>query len=161
MKIKDANLITGKLSNPDKMPCKAYNIPADECKVGSKLAEVKGSACYDCYAKKGRYVFPNVKSAMYRRLDSISRQNWVQAMVVLISKQSPNFFRWHDSGDLQSLSHLKKIVEVCEKTPSVKHWLPTREYRMVMKYLTEFGNFPKNLIVRVSIHMVDDFRQRS
>ena len=37
------------------------------------------------------------------------------------------FHRWFDSGDLQSLSHLMKIIEVCEHTPHIKHWLATRE----------------------------------
>jgi hypothetical protein len=158
MLIKDANEITGKLSNTEKMPCKSYNIPAKNCNVGSKLAKVIGSVCYGCYALKGRYLFSNVLNAMKRRLDSIDNPLWVKAMSVFINKQSPNYFRWHDSGDIQGINHLKKIVEVCENTPNCKHWLPTREYNLIRKYIIEVGDFPSNLIVRVSIHMVDDFK---
>jgi len=64
---------------------------------------------------KGRYRFKNVKDALQRRMDSLDHPQWVQAMVVLIDKQP--WFRWHDSGDLQSLEHLEKIFEVCRLTP--------------------------------------------
>ena len=57
-------------------------------------------------------------------MDSLDHPQWVQAMVVLIDKQP--WFRWHDSGDIQSLEHLEKIFEVCRLTPETSHWLPTR-----------------------------------
>ena len=53
MKLKEAKEITGGLSNPSKMPGKAYSIPASRCNVGSRLAKVKGSVCEGCYALKG------------------------------------------------------------------------------------------------------------
>ena len=34
-------LITGGLSKPSKMPGYAYNLPATECKVGSKLLQLR------------------------------------------------------------------------------------------------------------------------
>ena len=37
------------------------------------------------------------------------------------------YFRWHDSGDVQDLDHLRRIYEVCKLTPDVQHWMPTRE----------------------------------
>jgi hypothetical protein len=40
-------------------------------------------------------------------------------------------------------------------TPTVKHWIPTREYRIVAQYLEKYGNVPANLTVRLSAHMVD------
>jgi hypothetical protein len=40
-------------------------------------------------------------------------------------------------------------------TPNVNHWLPTREYAIVRKYRDMFGEFPKNLTVRVSAAMLD------
>jgi hypothetical protein len=35
----EALQITGSLSNPSKMPGKAYGLPAKECKTGSKLSK--------------------------------------------------------------------------------------------------------------------------
>jgi hypothetical protein len=63
------------------------------------------------------------------------------------------FFRWHDSGDLQSLDHLKKIFEVCKLTPGIKHWLPTREASIIG--CIQADEVPKNLIIRLSAHKVD------
>ena len=65
------------------------------------------------------------------------------------------YFRWHDSGDLQSVEHLTQIVRVVERTPDVLHWLPTREYAIVRQWLKLHGHFPVNLNVRLSAHMVD------
>jgi len=149
----EAKLITGGLSHPSKMPCKAYSLPATKCNVGSKLVNVKGSVCEKCYALKGMYRFPNVKNAMEKRYQSIDHKDWVEAMVTLIDKD--RYFRWHDSGDIIDLVHLNKICDVCIKTPNCSHWLPTREYLIVKTY-TDIGNtFPKNLNVRLSALMVE------
>lgn len=155
MKIKEANSITGGLSNPSKMPGRAYSIPASRCNVGSKLAKVKGSVCEGCYALKGMYRFGNVQSALEKRYQSLADVRWVNSMALLISNQSKDYFRWHDSGDIQSIDHLHKIVQVCKLTPDTKHWLPTREYKIVEEYIDQYGSLPDNLIVRLSAHKVD------
>lgn len=153
-KLTDARTLVGGLSKPSKMPGMAYSIPAKECNVGGKLRNVKGSVCEGCYALKGRYMFGNVQNALYRRLDSIDNPAWCAAMATAINGQP--WFRWHDSGDLQSMAHLLKIVEVCNATPETRHWLPTKEKALVKRYLREHGDFPGNLTVRLSGAMVDD-----
>jgi hypothetical protein len=151
MKTIDALKLVGGLSKPSKMPGWAYGIPARECKTGSKLVKVKGSTCEGCYALKGCYVFPVVQAAQYRRLDSIKHPAWVKAMTALINSKKSKFFRWHDSGDVQSVKHLAKIFEVCRRSPDVQHWMPTRE-AWVKPYLSRA---PKNLVIRFSMPMVD------
>ena len=147
---KEAKKITGGLSAPSKMPGPAFNLPAQACITGSKLVKVPGSVCHGCYALKGRYRFPNVKEALQRRLAALMDPRWVDAIVVLIDQEP--FFRWHDSGDLQSVQHLKNIFEVCNRTPGTQHWLPTRE----VKFLPlNFDAIPKNLIIRLSGHKID------
>ena len=143
MNKKEAKEITGGLSAPGKMPEGSYNLPARACQTGAKLRQVPGTPCYGCYAFKGRYNFPNVKDALTRRLESLQHPQWIEAMAVLI--KGKKHFRWHDSGDLQSVDHLKKIFEVCKLTPATQHWLPTQE----RKYLP-LGSYPKNLIIRLS-----------
>ena len=155
MLVKNAVKITGGLSKPSKMPGFSYNLPAVECIVGSMLRAVKLSVCFGCYAMTGCYRFPVVIAAMERRLESIVAPFWVQAMAVLINSKAKwghEFFRWHDSGDIQNRAHLGRIIEVCRLTPTVKHWIPTREYAMVKRYV---GEFPENLVVRFSAHMID------
>jgi len=148
---KEASKIVGGLSTPGKMPCYSINLPATECKTGAKLARVPGTTCHGCYALKGRYRFKTTKRAMARRLRAITGPRWVQAMTALITGHK--YFRWHDSGDLQSVQHLKNIFEVCKQTPSTKHWLPTREHSLLR--LMDPDIIPPNLIIRVSATKVD------
>jgi len=154
---KEATAITGGLSKPNKMPGPSINLPAVACITGRRLVNVKGSTCSGCYALKGRYRFPNVKDAMQRRLDRLEDPRWITAMVTLINGrhwQKPQpVFRWHDSGDLQSVQHLKNIFEVCKRTPGTRHWLPTREARFLS--LMDPDVVPKNLKIVLSDHMND------
>lgn len=139
------------------MPGYSYGISANKCKIGGVLAKIKGSTCENCYALKGFYTYSNVKKAHSKRLRAIRSKRWVQNMALLVDHYSGNipFFRWHDSGDLQTLEHLEKIVQVAKKTPSVNHWLPTREVGIVREYQRIHKDFPQNLCVRVSAPMVD------
>ena len=155
MNLKEAKEITGGLSQPNKMPGYAYNIPAWHCITGSKLVDIENSVCAGCYALKNRYIMPIQAAAMERRFKSLTHPQWVDAMVVLVthySKKVP-FFRWHDSGDLQGVDHLKNIFEVCIRTPQIQHWMPTREVKILKGIQPE--SVPKNLIIRVSSHMIN------
>lgn len=143
------------LSNPSKMPGFSYSLPAQECLVGSTLRGVEGSTCSKCYAMKGNYRWPKVQAALYRRLESITQPLWAEAIAELISRSATMYFRWHDSGDLQSVEHLANIVEVCNLTPEVRHWLPTREYRIVQNFIIAGGEVPANLNIRLSAHMIN------
>jgi hypothetical protein len=156
MKVKEAHEITGGLSVPSKMPCFGFSITAKACKTGGKLRDVVGSICSKCYALKGRYGFPNVQNALQSRLEKLTNPRWVNALAFLINrKEKSGFFRWHDSGDLQSVAHLRQIAEVCKLTPKITHWLPTREFSTVSEYIEKYGALPENLTVRLSALMFD------
>ena len=148
---KEANQIVGGLSVPGKMPCPSINLPAVACMTGAKLARVPGTTCYGCYALKGRYNFKYTKIAMARRLEALKDSRWVRAMTVLMHNRK--YFRWHDSGDIQSAWHLKCILEVCNRTPYTQHWLPTRESKLLQYLDPEV--IPKNLIIRLSATKVN------
>ena len=148
---REARAITGGLSAPSKMPGTSFNLPAANCLTGAKLVQIPGSVCAGCYALKGRYRFHNVQRALVRRLQALGHPDWVEAMTVLIKGQAVH--RWHDSGDLQSVEHLKAIFEVCKNTAETRHWLPTREARFLR--LMDPDIIPPNLIIRFSSHMID------
>lgn len=155
--LKEADAVHGGLGKPSKMPGYAYGIPAKYCKVGAKLHKIPGSVCASCYALKGRYMFPNVVSAQERRFQSLKHPDWVDAMVFTLTTKKCDYFRWHDSGDLQGMWHLINLVEVAVRCPMVHFWLPTRENALVSQYLQVHGGFPKNLVVRVSGAMIDGY----
>jgi hypothetical protein len=158
MTVKEAWEIVGGLSKPSKMPCYGFSIPAATCKTGTKLRLIPDSVCSKCYACRGHYRYPVVKIIQAKRFKNLSHYKWVEAMAILInSLESSGYFRWFDSGDIQSVAHLNKIVRVCQLTPKIKHWLPSREYSFVRAYLAH-KSFPDNLTVRLSSLKIDGVR---
>ena len=178
LSVDDARQITGGLSITSKMPCASYSLPASACGVGSRMRDAGRAAiaarpsarpsqpkaiadglqlspCTGCYARKGNYVRPNVANVLQRRLDSITDPRWVDAMVVLIADDGRDWFRWHDSGDLQSVDHLANIAEVARQLPAVAFWLPTQERRVVRDYTSTHGPLPSNLTVRYSAPLMN------
>jgi len=76
-------------------------------------------------------------------------------MIKTIDRQKSDYFRWFDSGDLQSVSMLDNIVLIALLMPDMKFWLPTREIRIVIKYLKQGYKIPANLTIRLSDMMID------
>tara|TARA_R100000664_G_C2736359_1_gene125730 strand:+ start:206 stop:805 length:600 start_codon:yes stop_codon:yes gene_type:complete len=149
MLVKEAQKIVGGLSKPGKMPGPAINLPAWACKTGAKLAKVPGTPCFGCYALKLRYVWPNSIKAMNRRLAALANPQWVQAMTTLVKRA--RWFRWHDSGDVQSSDHMNNILTVAKNSPNTKHWMPTQE----RQFLPDRAAVPDNMIIRLSSSKVD------
>ena len=104
---------------------------------------------------RGFYPTPNVVNALARRFDSLSNPDWVEAMTLAISgTEGSGYFRWFDSGDIQSLAHLEQIAQIANNLPGIKFWLPTKEYLIVADFLR--GNkLPENLTIRISGYMID------
>lgn len=166
------NIGSKDLSRTTKMPCASYSLSAFDCHTGSKLAKVAGSVCSGCYATRNNYRYPSVKNAHARRLESISGPEWVPSMIEVIRAEGNPFFRWHDSGDLQSAEHLTKIAQIARALPMVRFWLPTKEYKIVTDWVrsadvpadlravvavsdSDRQNPHANLIIRVSAPMID------
>lgn len=146
--------LVGGLSDTSKMPGLSFGLPTAVCKTGSRLAKIPGTICSKCYAKKGHYLlFANtIVPAQHRRLDALDDPQWIEAMVKSLEKEL--WFRWFDSGDLQSVQMLENIKEVCRRTPHCKHWLATRERRFVRESLM-LSDIPSNLVIRVSATFAD------
>lgn len=153
----------GKLSNPSKMPARAWGISAKHCKTGAKLAKIKGTACHACYARRGNYCRTNVQRAMDRRLKGLTHPQWKEMMKVLILHQTPiavPYFRWFDSGDLQSYKQLLDILWIAKELPEIKFWLPTQERRYLRRLIKEViageRSIPNNIVLRYSAPMMGE-----
>jgi len=171
--VKSALARIGGLSQPSKMPCYGYSLPASLCPIGAKLAKQAGTVCSGCYATKGAYAWSNTQRALRRRYDLVSealrdesaRADYIGAFSWLLNYRraawkpgranDTRYFRWHDSGDIQNLDHFSLIVDICKATPGVRHWLPTRELPTVRRYMREIGPLPANLRVRASAARID------
>lgn len=169
--LKSTRESAGKVSEGNtKMPGSTFATDAFSCRVGSKLAKVKGSVCAGCYARRLQKLRPSVNKGWSRnqnvavKLIATDPAAWVEAMAFQIDrlsiKSGEPFHRWFDSGDLDSVAMLRAICEVARKTPHVKHWLPTREAGIVADYRKQGGSIPRNLRVRLSSTMIGDKPRR-
>lgn len=152
--LKEAKAIAGTLSKTTKMPGYSYGLPIRTCKTGGILRPIKNSVCSKCYAGRWRYRYPNVLVAQEYRVTALSHPQWVEAMTFMINHYKCEYFRWHDSGDLQGLQHLINIVHIGTLCAHVKFWLPTREKEIVAQY-TRVAKIPSNLVIRISAAMID------
>jgi hypothetical protein len=161
--LKQAKLDGGNVSSGNtKMPGTSYALDAFACNVGSRLRDLSGSVCSDCYAIRIQKFRPNVDKSYKSNqelvdglsLDTLSK--WVSGVVHQIKKRNVSHHRWLDAGDVPSVLFLQGVMAVCLLTPAVKHWLPTRELGLVKRWLSEGGYRPANLCVRVSAPMVGD-----
>lgn len=162
----EAVSIIGGLSKTSKMPWYSWSTSAFDCITGSRLRQVEGSVCSNCYACKGCYVFSSVKQAHDRKLKALQDPRFVEAFTVVLTNLyertrktyvkdgkviKENRFRWHDSGDIQSIEHLEMINQIALNCPFIDFWLPTKEVGMIRG-----RTFAPNLTVRVSHPMIGE-----
>lgn len=167
MTVKQSVADAGRVSaGNSKMPGSTYAISATKCNVGGKLLNVKGSVCSRCYAIKLEKLRPSVHqgwSANYEKATNLiasAPNKWVAACVFQINRHAEKsgeaYHRWFDSGDLQSVDMLAAMCEVATQTPHIRHWLPTREAKIVKDFLAQGGIVPSNMVIRVSATMIND-----
>lgn len=122
---------------------KSWSLQARDTCPGSVENGELVPACAGCYAVGGNYRFNNVKAPReFNRLDW-QRLEWVDDMVQALD--SERYFRWFDSGDMYSLGLAEKILQIMQRTPWVKHWLPTRmhkfpKFRIVLEQMQALPN---------------------
>jgi hypothetical protein len=118
------------LSNPSKMPGKAFGLPAHKA-----CPRAKGSICDSCYAAKGCYSWKSSKHAQQVRFEwtrDCMRTDegvalWVATMVQALVGET--YFRIHDSGDFFNPRYAKAWLQVCKALPATKFWAPTRAWQ--------------------------------
>jgi hypothetical protein len=126
----------------------------DTCPGSIESPGVLVDACKGCYATTGNYVFANVKAPREFNRTDWQRLDWCDDMVQEL--QRDEYFRWLDSGDLYSLALAEKVLEVMQRTPWVKHWLPTRMHKFPkFKIVLEQMKALANVSVRFSADSVN------
>ena len=139
-----------KLSKASKMPCRSWSLQAlDTCPASKDASGALVDACKGCYATSGNYRFPNVKAPRVHNREDWKRDSWVADMIQELDND--RYFRWFDSGDIYDVRLARKILEVCESTPWVKHWIPTRMHKFpkFTLVLQRLQSLP-NVVVRLS-----------
>ena len=151
----EAAAAIGALSDTSKMPGKSWGISATLCHTGAKLAKRPGSICSSCYACKGSYtMYPAVAAAHAKRLSAYLADpaQWRAAMVKLITGQQ--YFRWFDSGDVQSPAMALDILAIADSLPDVRFWIASREVAFWRDALA-VRPLPANVTLRMSAAFPD------
>ena len=144
------------LTNTSKMTFGSFGFSAKYCKAGFHLSKIKGMICHICYGLKGHYATSDYLTKTERTMRSLDKKFWKEAMVFIINtKVGITDFRWFDNGDLQSDKMLRDIMWIAKQTPNVKHWLPTKEHRMVKRVIYNGSKKPSNLDIRLSVLKID------
>lgn len=135
----------------------AWGIPA-----GGQYCPQSGNSevCDSCYAKKGFYLQEHVDKNKQDNANDWQNIDWENEMVNKLNRlQKYKYFRWFDSGDLYSLQLGEKIKNVIQRTPDVKHWIPTRMYKdKNFKHILDQINLLPNAIVRFSNDTFNDYK---
>ena len=66
-----------------------------------------------CYAKKGFYP---TKFGRYR------------AETITLPDKLPEYFRWHTSGDFDSIEYICSVIDVVQQHPDTQFWAYTRSW---------------------------------
>lgn len=138
------------ISKTSKLNAKSWSLQAWETCPGSRDSNGEAvAACEGCYARGGFYRMPNVIQARKDNRKAWREETWVAEMVEALKKQS--LFRWFDSGDIYHPALAEKIFTIISRTPHVKHWLPTRAYKIpkIKAVLNKIDALP-NVAVRYS-----------
>jgi hypothetical protein len=113
-----------------------------------------------CYAKKGAYIWSNVKPAFEKRYELSKTNDFVEAMNTEIRKKKPDYVRVHDSGDYYSRAYLKKWIDIAKSNPNVRFYSYTNMVDMMLK-----ASLPDNYDIIFSDsgkqkHLIDERKHR-
>lgn len=105
-----------------------------------------------CYAGKGCQQIAAVQGAYYRnlRLYHDDPNDFFEQIYYKIKFSGLPKVRWFDSGDIVDAEFFERMVDLCKKTPNVKHMAFTKKYEIVNEYIDKNGSIPDNLNILFS-----------
>ena len=108
-----------------------FGIPAYKSASGKLTCPFADECVKFCYARKGAYIWSNVKPAFEKRYELSKTDQFVGAMYNEIVKKKPDYVRVHDSGDYYSKAYLKKWIDIALLFPEVKFYSYTNSVLML------------------------------
>ena len=137
-----------------------FGIPAYKSASGKLTCPMADSCVKFCYAKKGAYIWSNVKPAFEKRYQLSKTDKFVDAMNAEIRNKKPDYVRVHDSGDYYSRAYLKKWIDIANSNPNVRFYSYTNMVDMMLK-----TSLPNNYDIIFSDsgkqkHLIDERKHR-
>lgn len=108
-----------------------FGIPAYKTASGKLTCPMADECVKFCYAKKGAYIWSNVKPAFERRYEVTKQDDFVDVMTAEIRKKKAEYVRIHDSGDFYSRKYLHKWIEVMKQNPGVRFYAYTNMVQLM------------------------------
>ena len=108
--------------------------------------------CFDqCYANKLIKFRKSVRKAYFENwkiLKEDPEQYWREvAAAIMLSR----FFRFHVAGDIVDFAYLTNMATIAARNTHCEILCFTKQYEFVNQYLYEYGVFPKNLHIIMSV----------
>ena len=110
-----------------------FGIPAYKSASGKLTCPFADSCVKFCYARKGAYIWSNVKPAFEKRYELSKTNRFVDEMYNEIVKKKPDYVRVHDSGDYYSEAYLNKWIDIALLFPEVKFYSYTNSVLLLKK----------------------------
>ena len=126
----------GKLKKTSKlMGVKVVNfgLPAYKSITGRVICPMADGCIKFCYARKGAYIWGNVKPAFEKRYELSKTDDFISAIHAEIQRKKPKFVRVHDSGDYYSREYLAKWFQIAKQNPQVNFYSYTNMIDMIKK----------------------------
>jgi hypothetical protein len=109
-----------------------FGIPAYKSASGKLTCPMADECVKFCYAKKGAYIWGNVKPAFEKRYELTKTDDFISAMNAEIQSKKPDYIRVHDSGDYYSKAYLDKWIEIAIHNPNVRFYSYTNMIEMFL-----------------------------
>ena len=109
-----------------------FGIPAYKSASGKLTCPMAEECVKFCYAKKGAYIWSNVKPAFEKRYELSKTDDFISAMNAEIQSKKPDYVRVHDSGDYYSKAYLNKWIEIAIHNPNVRFYSYTNMIEMFL-----------------------------
>ena len=110
-----------------------FGLPAYKSITGRVICPMADGCIKFCYARKGAYIWGNVKPAFEKRYELSKTDSFVSAIHAEIQSKKPKFVRVHDSGDYYSREYLAKWFKIAKQNPHVNFYSYTNMIDMVKK----------------------------
>jgi hypothetical protein len=95
----------------------------------------KSQTCYRrCYARRGRFTFPQVEARLRWNYQQAQRADFVPRMVDELFRRGIVLMRWHVSGDIVSQAYARKMLEIIGQSQHTTFWAYTRSWRVPAIY---------------------------
>lgn len=110
-----------------------FNVPA-----GIACPNATEWCSKNCYAKKGNFLYKNVKEGQLNRMARSMRSNFVELMIKEVKKiaqKGHKIVRVHSCGDFYSKVYIYKWEKIALACPEVTFYAYTRNWRMAKYHL--------------------------